>query len=89
MKIFTGYDYTVSKLLDYRSDKFITLEQNSINLMTQHRTKEVYNVDNNKSSHLTLSSEQPSATSTKFLRQLALNAAHIVVNMNSVKSRHV
>jgi hypothetical protein len=26
MKIFTDYDYTISKSLDYRSDKFITLE---------------------------------------------------------------
>jgi hypothetical protein len=66
MKLFIDYDYTVSKLLDYRLDKFIILKQNSINLMTQHRTKEVYNVDNNKSSYLMLSSEQLKATSTKF-----------------------
>ncbi len=66
MKLFIDYDYTVSKLLDYRLDKFIILKQNSINLMTQHRTKEVYNVNNNKSSYLMLSSEQLNATSTKF-----------------------
>ncbi len=33
MKIFTNYDYR-SESLDYRSDKFITLEQNYIDLMT-------------------------------------------------------
>jgi hypothetical protein len=57
MKIFSDYDYTISKSLDYRSNKFITLKQNSINVMTQHRTKEVYSVDNNESSYLTLSSK--------------------------------
>jgi hypothetical protein len=89
MKIFTDYDHTISKSLDYRLDKFITLKQNSINMMIQHKTKEVYNVNNNKSSYLTLSSEQPSAMSTKFLGQLALTIAHIVVNTNLVKSQHV
>ncbi len=83
MKIFIDYDYTISQSLDYRSYKFITLKQNYIDLMTQHSIKEVCNIDNNKSS------KQSSATSTKFLGQLALIVTHIIVNMNSIKSRHM
>jgi hypothetical protein len=35
MKMFTYHDYTSSQSFDYGSDKFVTLEQNSINLMIQ------------------------------------------------------
>jgi hypothetical protein len=34
MKIFTNHDYTFSQSLDYRSNKFITSEQNFVDLMT-------------------------------------------------------
>jgi hypothetical protein len=36
-----------------------------------------------------LSSEQSSAMSTKFLGQMALTIAHIVISMNSINSPHV
>jgi hypothetical protein len=57
MKIFRDHDYIVSQSLDYRSDKFVTLEQNFVDLMIQHRTKEVCSVDNTTSSDLELSLE--------------------------------
>jgi len=50
--------------------------------MIQHRTKEVCNVDNTKSSDLKLSLEKPFATSIEFLGQSAFTIAHVVVNMN-------
>jgi hypothetical protein len=34
MKIFIDHDYTFSQSLDYRSNKFITSEQNFVDLMT-------------------------------------------------------
>jgi len=39
MKMFIDHDYIVSQSLDYGSHKFVILEQNSIDLMTQHRKK--------------------------------------------------
>ncbi len=67
MKIFTDHDYIVSQSLDYRSDKFVTLEQNFVDLMIQHKKEKVCSVDNTMSSDLELSSEQPSATFTKLI----------------------
>jgi hypothetical protein len=64
MKIFINHDYIVSQLLHYRLNKFVTIEQNFVNLMTQHKTEEVCSVDNTRSSDLKLSSKQPNATST-------------------------
>jgi hypothetical protein len=49
MKIFTNYDKTISQSLDYGSDKFVTLEQNSNNLVIQHRVEEVCSVNNTRS----------------------------------------
>jgi hypothetical protein len=45
----------------------LSLEQNSIDLMIQHRTEDVCSVDNTKSSNLDLSLEKPSAMSIEFL----------------------
>jgi hypothetical protein len=44
------YDHTISQLVDYKSNMFITLKQNFVDIMIQHMTKEIYNVDNVKSS---------------------------------------
>jgi hypothetical protein len=57
MKIFRDHDYIVSQSLDYRLDKFVTLEQNFVDLMIQYRKEKVYTVDNTTSSDLKLSSE--------------------------------
>jgi hypothetical protein len=85
--MFTNYGYTISQSLDYRSDKFITSEQNSIDMMTYHGTKKICNLDNNKSSNLGLSLKQSSAPSIEFLGQPILTIAHIVVNMNSIRDQ--
>jgi len=69
MKIFTNHDYTISQSLDYGSNMIITLKWNFVDIMIQHRTKEVYNVDNTRSLDLKLSLEKPFATSTEFLGQ--------------------
>ncbi len=50
MKIFIDHDHIISQSLVYRLNKFVTSKQNSIDLMIQHRTKEVYSVDNIMSS---------------------------------------
>ncbi len=55
MKMFTDNDYIVSETLDYGLDRFVTSKQNYVDLMTQHRTKEIYNVNNIRSSNLKLS----------------------------------
>jgi hypothetical protein len=53
MKIFSYR--TILQSLDYGSYKFVTLEQNFVNMMIQCRTKEGCSVDNTKSSNLELS----------------------------------
>jgi hypothetical protein len=57
--------------------------------MIQHRTKEVYGVNNIRSLVFELSSKQLNATSTRLLGQHALIIAHIVVNMNLNRRQHV
>jgi hypothetical protein len=42
----------------------MTLEQNSIDMMTQHGQEGIYSVDNTKSLDSGVSSKLPSATST-------------------------
>jgi hypothetical protein len=48
MILFKNHDYIVSQPIDYRSYTSITLKQNSINMVTQDRTKEICSVNNNK-----------------------------------------
>jgi hypothetical protein len=55
--------------------------------MTQHGIKEVYNVDNTRSSDSELSSKQPNATSSELLDEHALIVAHITVSVNLNKKR--
>jgi hypothetical protein len=50
MILFRNHGYTILQLVDYRLDFSITLEQNFVDLMIQHKTKEIYNVNNTKSS---------------------------------------
>jgi hypothetical protein len=49
MILLKNQDYTISQPIDYRSDKFVILEQNYIDLMIQQKTKEICNVNNTKS----------------------------------------
>jgi hypothetical protein len=58
-------------------------------MMTQHKTKEVYSVNNTKLLNLKLSSQQLSAMSIEFLSQQALTVAHVVVSMNFNKRRQM
>ncbi len=53
--------------------------------MTQHKTLEVYTVDNIRSLYLKLSLVKPSATSIEFIGQHAFIVAHVAINMNSHK----
>jgi hypothetical protein len=39
MNKYSNHGYTISQLLDHGVDKSLMLEQNSIDLMTQHRPK--------------------------------------------------
>jgi hypothetical protein len=50
MILFKDHDYTISQPIDYKLDTFLTLEQKFVNLMTQHMTEKICNVDNTKSS---------------------------------------
>jgi len=61
-EIFTDCDHTISQSLDYGSNKFVTLEQNFDDLMTEHKTQAICS-----SLDLELSLKKPSVTSTKFL----------------------
>ncbi len=60
----------------------ITLKRNFDDLMTQHRIKEVCNVDNTKSLDLKLSLEKPIATFKKIIGQHAFIVACVFVSMN-------
>jgi hypothetical protein len=64
MKVFTNNDCTISQLLDYGLYKYARSEQNFVNLMNQHKTEVVYNVNNTKSSNFDSSLEKLDATST-------------------------
>jgi hypothetical protein len=57
-------------------------EQNFVDLMTQHRLKEICNVDNTSSSNLEMSSELSNATSTEFTCHQLLIVTHVGVKMN-------
>jgi hypothetical protein len=46
------HDSTISQPIDYKLDMFLTLKQKFVNLMTQHMTQEICNVNNTKSSKL-------------------------------------
>ncbi len=50
MILFRNHCYTILQLVDYRLDFSVTLEQNFVDLMIQHKTKEIYNVNNTRSS---------------------------------------
>jgi hypothetical protein len=52
MILLRDHNYTLSQSLDYKSGRLMTLEQNYVDLMIQHRTKELCNVDNNMTSDL-------------------------------------
>lgn len=49
MILFKKHDYTISQPIDYTSNTFVKLEQNFINLMTQHRIQQIYSVHNVRS----------------------------------------
>jgi hypothetical protein len=51
MNKYPYHDYIVSQLLDYGVDKTVTLEQNVVDMMTQHRPKGICSVDNIRSSY--------------------------------------
>jgi hypothetical protein len=38
MRMFIDHDYIISHLLDYGLNRFVSLEQNFVDLMTQHKT---------------------------------------------------
>jgi hypothetical protein len=68
--------------LDYGVNKWVTLKQNSIDLMTQHRPEGICNVDYIMSSNLRMSLKLLGAMSTIFFTQHVLTVAHVGVNMN-------
>jgi hypothetical protein len=51
MNKYPYHDYIVSQLLDYGVDKIVTLEQNVVDMMIQHKPKGICSVDNIRSHH--------------------------------------
>jgi len=49
MILLKNHDYTISQPIDYRSNMFITSEQNFVNLMIQHMIEQICTVDNVRS----------------------------------------
>ncbi len=66
MNKYLDHDYANLQLLDYGVNKSMTLEQNYTNVMTQHGSKGIYNVNNIMSLDSRVSSKLCSAMSTKF-----------------------
>jgi len=64
MILLKDHDYKISQPIDYKLDMFVTLEQNFVDLMVQHMTKEICSVDNIKSSKLEVLLKELSAIST-------------------------
>ncbi len=57
--------------------------------MIQHRTKEIYNVDNTKSLELEVLLEEPNAMFGELLGQQALTITHIIISMNLNRSQQM
>jgi hypothetical protein len=66
MNKYLDHGYTISQLLDCGVDKSLILEQDFVDLMTQHRLKGICSVDYTISSNSKMSSGSPNATSRKF-----------------------
>jgi hypothetical protein len=67
----------------------VILEQNSIDMMTQHGLEGTYSVDNITSSDSRVSSESPNSMSIKFFRHRVFTIAHVDINVNLKRKRHV
>jgi hypothetical protein len=87
MILLRNHDYTISQPVDYKLDMFVISNQNSVNLMIQHKIEEIYNVDNTKSSKLEMLLKKPNVISTKLLGQQALTITHVIISMNSNRSQ--
>jgi hypothetical protein len=61
MVLLKNHEYIVSQRVDYRLHMYVTLEQNFVNLMTQHMTEIFYNANNTKSLELKVLLEKPNA----------------------------
>jgi hypothetical protein len=82
MNKYPNHDYAYLQLLDYGVDILVTSKQNSIDLMIQHGSQGIYNVDNTKSSYSRLSLELLSTTSIELFGQQVFSIAHVDVNVN-------
>lgn len=67
MILLKKHDYTISQPIDYTSNTFVKLEQNFIDLMTQHRIQQIYSVHNVRSLEEFVLSKEPNAISVKLL----------------------
>jgi hypothetical protein len=67
MILLRDYDHTISQPVDYKSNMSITSKQNFVNLMIQHKTKEIYSVNNVRSSKERVLSKEPSAIFIRLL----------------------
>jgi hypothetical protein len=67
MEKYPNHEYKVLQSLDCGSDKFIMSKQIFANLMIRPRPKEIFSVDNTKSSNFKMSLELSSATSKECL----------------------
>ncbi len=61
---YPNHDYVDSQLLDCGVDKLMMSKQNFADMMTQHGSKAICNVDNTRSSDSGMSLELPNAMST-------------------------
>jgi hypothetical protein len=69
MNKYLNHGYTISHLLDCGVDKSLMLEQDFVDLMTQHRPDKICNVNYTMSSDSRMSSKSFSAMSTKLFVQ--------------------
>jgi uridine kinase len=67
MILFKDYDHIVSQQVDYKSNMYVSSQQNFVDLMIQHKTKEIYSVDNARSSKEHVLSKEPSAILIRLL----------------------
>ncbi len=79
---YPNHDYVDSQLLDCGVDKLMMSKQNFVDMMTQHGSKAICNVDNTRSSDSGMSLELPNAMSIELVGQQVFTIAHVDVNMN-------
>jgi hypothetical protein len=82
MNKYPDHDYVNLQLLEYGVDKLVTSKQNFVDMMTQHRSKGICNVDNIRPLDSRVSSKLPNATSKEFFGQHVFIVAHLDVNVN-------